>query len=65
MHAEYLFVNDRCNRQAVETVCERLPQLNVVSSLALVVEPVDSVNRCSLVVSSKKKEVLWVLDFVS
>jgi len=25
VHAEYLFVNDRCNRQAVETVCERLP----------------------------------------
>ena len=44
MHGENLFVNDGGNRQAIETVRERLPKLDVVSSLAFVVEAVDAVD---------------------
>ena len=39
MHAEDLLVNDGRNRQTVEVVRKRLPKLDVVSSLALVVKP--------------------------
>ena len=44
MHGEDLLVNDGSNRQTVEAVSECLPQLDVVSPLALVVETVDTVD---------------------
>ena len=33
MHAQYLLVNDSCDRKAVETVREGLPDLDVVPTL--------------------------------
>lgn len=36
--AKYLLVNDCGYRQAVEAVCECLPQLYVVSAFALIIE---------------------------
>ena len=65
MHTEDLLVNDSGDWQTVETVSKGLPQLDVISSLAFVIEPVDSVDRSALVISSEKEEVLWVLDLVS
>ena len=44
MHGEDLLINDGGNGQAVEAVGEGLPQLDVVSSLALIVETVDAVD---------------------
>ena len=38
MHAENLLVDDGCDGEAVETVDEGLPELDVVSPFALVVE---------------------------
>jgi hypothetical protein len=64
MHAENLFVNKGGNGQAVETVGEGLPDTDVVASLALVVESVDSVNGGALVVASQHEEVLGVLNLV-
>ena len=64
MHAEDLLVDDRAHRQAVEAVREGLPELDVVASLALVVEPVDAVDRRALVVAAQQEEVLRVLDLV-
>lgn len=64
VHAEDLLVDDGSHGKAVEAVREGLPQLDVVPSLALVVEPVNSVDRCSLVVPSQQEEVLRVFDFV-
>mmetsp|Transcript_13966 Transcript_13966/g.55101 ORF Transcript_13966/g.55101 Transcript_13966/m.55101 type:complete len:212 (+) Transcript_13966:662-1297(+) len=64
MHAEDLLVDDRSNGKAVEAVRERLPELDVVPPLALVVESVDAVDRSALVVASEEEEVLWVLDLV-
>lgn len=62
--AEDLLVNDGRHREAVEAVCERLPQLDVVASLALVVEAVDAVDRGAFVVASQQEEVLGVFDLV-
>ena len=53
MHAEDLLINDGSDRETVETVSESFPQLDVVSSLALIVEPVNSVDGSALVVTSK------------
>ena len=65
MHTEDLLVNDSGNWQTVETVSKGFPQPDVISSLAFVIEPVDSVDRSALVISSEKEKVLWVLDLVS
>lgn len=64
MHGENLLVNDSSNGKAVEAVGESLPELDVVSALALVVETVDTVDRGALVVSTQNEEVLRVLDLV-
>lgn len=64
MHGEDLLVYDGGDGQAVETVGEGLPQLDVVPSLALVVETVDTVDGRTLVVTSQDEKVLWVLDLV-
>jgi len=44
VHGEDLLINDGSNGQAVEAVCECLPQLDVVSPLALIVETVNAVD---------------------
>ena len=64
VHGQDLLVNDGGDRQAVEAVRECAPELDVVSALALVVEPVDAVHAGTLVVAAQNKEVLRVLDFV-
>jgi hypothetical protein len=65
VHAQNLFVDDGSNWEAVETISEGLPQLDVVPSLALVVETVDTIDGGTLVVTSQQEEVLGVLDLVS
>lgn len=64
MHGEDLLVNDGSNGQAVEAVGKRLPQLDVVTALALVVEAVDAVDGRAFVVTPQDEEVLGVLDLV-
>lgn len=64
MTTENLLVNDGGNGQAVEAVCERLPQLDVEPSLALVVEAVDPVYARALVIASQQEEILWIFDFI-
>jgi hypothetical protein len=64
VHGEDLLIDDSSNGQAVEAVGERLPQLDVVSPLALVVESVDTVDGRALVVTAENEEVLGVLDLV-
>lgn len=64
MHRKDLLINNRRNRQAIEAIRKRLPQLDVVSSLALVVEAVYAVDGRALVVAAQHEEVLRVLDLV-
>lgn len=64
MTAEDLLVYDRRHRQTIETISERLPQLDVVASLALVVEAVDAIYGGALVVASQQEEILRILDLV-
>lgn len=52
MHGEDLLVNDCCDWQAIEAVGKGLPQLDVVPSLALIVEAIDTVDGGTLMISS-------------
>jgi hypothetical protein len=64
VHGENLLVDDSSDRKAVEAVGESLPQLDVIATLALVVESINTVDRGALVVASKDEEVFGVLDLV-
>lgn len=64
MHREDLLVDDSCDGQAIEAICESLPQFDVISSFAFVVEAIDSVDGGTFVVSTKDEEVFWILDLV-
>jgi hypothetical protein len=64
MHGEDLLVDDGSNWQTVEAIRECLPQLDVVSPLAFVIKPIDTVNRSTLMVPTKYEEVLGILDLV-
>jgi hypothetical protein len=64
VHGEDLLIDDGGDGQAVEAVGESLPKLDVVSSLALIVETVDTVDRGALVVTAENEEVLRVLNLV-
>lgn len=44
MHGENFLVNDSCDWQAIEAIGKRLPEFNVISSLALVVKSVDTID---------------------
>lgn len=64
MHGEDLLIDDGGDRQAVEAVGKGLPQLDVVPPFALIVEPIDTVDRGTLVVAAQDEEVLGVFDLV-
>ena len=44
MHCEDFFVDDCCNRQAIEAVGERLPELYVIPPLTLVIESIYAID---------------------
>ena len=64
VHTEDLLVDHGGHGKTVEAVRESLPKLDVVSSLALVVEAIDPVDGSALVVAAEYEEVLRVLDLV-
>lgn len=64
MHRKDLFVDDCSDWQAVEAIGKCLPQLDVVTALAFVVETVDTIDGSTLVVTSEDKEVFGILDLV-
>lgn len=64
MHAQYLII-DKCSHwEAVKTFSENLPDTNIESPLALIKEPVYSVDGGAFMVPPEEKEVLWVLYLV-
>ena len=65
MHGKDLFVNNSCDRQAIETISECLPEFDVIPPFALVVEPVDPVDGGTFMIATKNEEILGILDFVS
>jgi hypothetical protein len=64
MHCEDFLVNDCCNWQAIKAVSKRLPELDVVSSLALIVETIDPIDGGTFVVAAQDEEVFRIFDLV-
>jgi len=64
VHTEDLLVDDSSNGQAIEAICESFPEFYIVSSLAFIIEPIDSVDGRTFMVSSKDEEVLRIFDLV-
>lgn len=64
MHCEDLLVDDCSDRQAIEAIGKGLPELDVVSSLAFIVETVDTIDGGAFVVAAKDEEVFWIFDLV-
>ena len=64
MNAEDLVVDDCGYWEAIEALNELLPQLQSISSFALVVEPINSVDGAAFVIASQKEEIFWILDFI-
>jgi hypothetical protein len=62
--AEDFVLDNGRHRKAVEAVCKRLPQLDAVATLALVVKAVDAVDAGALVVAAQEVKGVWVPDFV-
>ena len=64
MHCEYLLVDNGCDWQAIEAIGEGFPQFDIVTSLALIIKPVYTIDRGTFVVSTENEEVLRILDLV-
>lgn len=64
MHGKDLLVDNGGNGQAVEAIGKSLPELDVVATLALIVESVDTVDRGAFVVTAENEEVFGIFDLV-
>ena len=64
MHTDNLVINDSRTGQAIEGIAELLPHLNGEAATALVVKAINSVDTCTFMISSQKKEVLGILNLV-
>ena len=65
MHAEDFLINNGSHRQTVEAICKYLPQTDTETALALIIEPIDSVDRSTFMVSPKEEKVVWKFYLVS
>jgi hypothetical protein len=64
MHTQNSVINDCCRWKHVEACAELLPNFDSVSSFALIVEPIHSIDRLAFMVTSEQEEIIWVFDFV-
>ena len=65
MHAQDFVIDDCSYWQTVEAFSEQLPETDTEAALALVIESINSVDRCAFMVPSEKKKVIRKLDLVS
>ena len=65
VHADDAALDDGADGKAFETIGKQLPEMNIITSFALVVETVDAVDGVRFVVSTQNKEILGIFDFVS
>jgi hypothetical protein len=65
MHAKKPVLDHGGNREKIEAFRKGFPKLNRVSSFALLIKAVNSVNRIGLVISSQDEKVERIFDFIS
>lgn len=64
MHAKDLLIDKSSHWQAIEAVTKHLPEADIKPPLALVIEPIYTIDGGTLMVASEKKEVLLVFYLV-
>ena len=64
MHAENFIVNQSSHRHVVKTIRKLFPNLDVVSPLAFIIEPINSVDCRAFMVATQKEEIFWILNFI-
>jgi hypothetical protein len=64
MHAKDLILNNSSNWHVVKTVRKSLPKSDRMSSFALFVKSVDSIDAVRFVISSQNEEVIGILDLI-
>ena len=64
MHAQDFVVDQRSDRHAVEYVLEFFPHADRVSSLAFIVEAVNTIDLSALVVTAQQEEILLEFDLI-
>jgi len=62
MTAKYLFVHNGCYWEAIETVSKCFPQLDIITSFALVIKSINPVDGSTLVVSLTRRNSLDTLS---
>jgi arginine/lysine/ornithine decarboxylase len=60
-----LIARNKSSTYAVESVHKSLPNFDVASALALVVEAINTSDIRTLMITSEQKEVLRILDLVA
>ena len=65
MHTQNPVIHDSRDRQHVKGQPKLFPELDVVSSFTLIVEPIHSVDRLTLVIASEKEKVVWEFNLES
>lgn len=63
VHAHYLLINECHERHIIEAIIKGLPERDLVPSLDLVKEPIDSRDGLTLVVASQNDDLLWISHF--
>jgi hypothetical protein len=64
VHREYLLINNGSNGQTIEAIRERFPKFDVVSSLAFIIEAINTIDGGTLMITPQNKEIFWVFDLV-
>lgn len=64
MHGEYLLINNGSNGQTIEAIRERFPKFDVVSSLAFIIEAINTIDGGTLMITPQNKKIFWVFNLV-
>ena len=64
MHAENFLIDKSSNWEAIEAIGKNFPKLDTMTTLALIIESINSIDGGTFVVTSQKEKILWVLNFV-
>lgn len=62
MCAEYLLIDNGSDGKAVEDIAKGLPELDIVTTTTFIIETINTIDACALVVTAENEEVLRVAN---
>jgi len=64
MHGEDFLIDDGSDWQAIEAIRKSLPKLDIIATLTLIVETINTIDRSALMVAPENEKVFRVFDLV-